>query len=366
MSLFENDHLKEVLSKRAASGHLRSLNDYASKIDFLSNDYLGLASTNSELLTKSGSGGSRLISGNSSRYQEAEQELASFFAYPRALFFPSGYLANLSVFSTLPQKGDLVLYDKAIHASVRDGLRLGHADSIGFRHNDMLHLETLLETHQNRTIFVVVESLYSMHGDLAPLTEINSLCLKFNAALIVDEAHSGGLFGEVGRGLTNHFGIDEQVFIKIITFGKAYGSFGSLVLCQPFIHEYLINYARPFIYSTAMPDSHVVYLSGVVKLDELKRKRDELFENIEVFTKGVEQDLLISSAHSPIQIIRNTPEELKRIEHALLEAGLAAKLILPPTVSKGEECLRVCIHSFNTREEIDLLCSVIQKSHSID
>lgn len=362
MSRMLNNRLSEDLKKRGETGLLRSLNDYSSKVDFLSNDYLGMASLGSSYLSKSGSGGSRLISGNSVAYQCAEQSMADFYGYPAALFFPSGYLANLSVFSTIPQKGDLVLYDKAIHASVRDGLRLSQADLLGFRHNDLKHLSSLLERNNPGNVYVVVEALYSMHGDMAPLKEISELCTTYGAFLIVDEAHSGGLFGPNGVGLTSELGIDSNVYLKIITFGKAYGSFGALVLCHPVEQQFLINFARPFIYSTAVPDNHALFLSERIRMDSLQLEREKVASNCAYFRNCMDGNSLISSAQSPIQIIRNSTEALRRIEQSLLEAGIAAKVIVPPTVAKGEECLRVCIHSFNTKDEIDLLCSVILQS----
>ncbi len=211
--------LKNKLNKRIEEGTLRSLSSFDGFIDFYSNDYLGFAKikSKSENTLKYGSTGSRLISGTSNESLIAEEFLADFFNSESSLIFNSGYDANLGFFSSVPQRGDFVFYDEYIHASIRDGLRLSFATSNSFKHNNLVDLELKL-SKVHGVKYVVVESLYSMDGDMAPLIEIVELCSKYGAYLIVDEAHSGGVFGELGQGLVSELKLEEKVFARIITF----------------------------------------------------------------------------------------------------------------------------------------------------
>lgn len=349
-----NETLKQKLLERKEQGLLRSLNDYSSFVDFLSNDYLGLASLTMHH-SMNGSGGSRLIFGNSTVIQEAERDLAMFFGFESALCFNSGYDANLAIFSTIPQRADVVLYDREIHASVRDGLRLGIAANYSFVHNDVNDLRLKLQQHQGKRIFIAIEGLYSMSGDIAPLLEIKRLAIEFNARVIIDEAHSCGVYGEQGKGLA-----DGEVFIKLVTFGKAYGGHGACVLCDRVVQEYLINFSRTFIYTTALPEGVYQRMAEIVRIESIQKEVEVLRSRILQFRKQVSNDQLLSHEHSPIQIIRSK-ESLKAIENRLLEEGIAAKVMLPPTVEKEKECLRICIHSFNTPEEINRLTAVLEK-----
>nr|WP_294861815.1 8-amino-7-oxononanoate synthase [uncultured Fluviicola sp.] len=340
------------LQDRKEKGSLRSLLSFDNPIDFWSNDYLGLARiTRSVELT--GSTGSRLISGNSKVVEDVERQIAAHFESESALIFNSGYDANLGLFSSLPQKGDTIIYDEFVHASVRDGIRLSFANSFSFRHNDVSDLRKKLEKAQG-TLFVAIESLYSMDGDIAPLLEINQVCKDYGALLVVDEAHSGGIFGKEGRGLCEEFGIADSVFIRLFTFGKAYGAHGAVVCCSDEVREFLINFARSFIYTTALPEAMVQHMLYQVEQSKEESLREQLRVNIARFSGKIQSTL--SSAHSPIQIIEFADlEECKSKAQQLQEAGFAVKAILPPTVPAGSQRLRICIHAFNTTEEIDRL-----------
>lgn len=331
---------------------MRSLLSFDDHIDFWSNDYLGLARI-ARSVELTGSTGSRLISGNSRVVEGIERQIATHFESEAGLIFNSGYDANLGLFSSLPQKGDTIIYDEFVHASVRDGIRLSFANSFSFRHNDVQDLKKKLEKTEG-TIFVAVESLYSMDGDIAPLIEINQLCKEYGALLIVDEAHSGGVFGKEGRGLCQEFGIADSVFIRLFTFGKAYGAHGAVVCCSDEVREFLINFARSFIYTTALPEEmygHILYQIEQSKPESL---REQLQTNIAHFSKVIQSTL--SSFNSPIQVIEFSDLELcKSKARQLQDAGFAVKAILPPTVPTGSQRLRICIHAFNTKEEIDQL-----------
>ncbi len=190
-----DERLLNKLLKRKEEGTLRSLSSFEEMIDFFSNDYLGLAQVSHENNLSHGATGSRLISGTSSLILEAEKELASFFKEESALFFNSGYDANLGFFSSVPQRGDTIIYDELIHASVRDGVRLSFANHLSFAHNDVDDLERKIK-QANGSVYVAIESLYSMDGDLSPLRKIQQLCDKHNAYLIIDEAHSSGVLAK--------------------------------------------------------------------------------------------------------------------------------------------------------------------------
>lgn len=356
-----NPKLNKKLTERKEAGILRKLNAYEGMIDLVSNDYLGLSEFSLNTESYKGATGSRLISGNSKTIEEYEKNLASFFNYEAGLFLNSGYDANLSIFASIPLKGDVVIYDEFIHASVRDGLRMGFADSFSFKHNSLDDLERLLRRHQEKTTYVVVEGLYSMHGDLAPLKEIATIVKHFGACLIVDEAHSGGILGKEGRGLSDELNVDASLFIKLITFGKAYGGHGALILCSAKVRQYLINFARPLIYSTALPTSEYERMWSVVhELAKNDALRAQLNENIAFFRSLLKNVSLRSDSRSPIQIFHfSSIESLRETENKLIQNNVACKAIYAPTVKKGYECLRLCVHSFNTREELTIAAQII-------
>ena len=306
-----------------------------------------------------GSTGSRLISGNSKVVEGVEEKMASHFQSEAALIFNSGYDANVGLFSSLPQKGDTILYDELVHASVRDGIRLSFANSFSFRHNDTADLEKKLQKATG-TIFVAVESLYSMDGDIASLVEMDRLCSEYGALLIVDEAHSGGVFGKEGRGLCVESGISESVFIRLFTFGKAYGAHGAVVCCSDLVRQFLVNFARSFIYTTALPEALYTHLLNQVEASKPELLRQQLQANISHFTKSIQSTL--SASNSPIQVLEFSDlETCKQKAYQLQQNGFAIKAILPPTVPAGSQRLRICIHAFNNREEIDRLITFLNQ-----
>ncbi len=338
---------QEILKNRIEKGSERSLLSFDGKIDFWSNDYLGLGRNESFVSLKSGSG-SRLISGNSKRIEAVESFLAKQFEAEAALVFNSGYDANLGFFSSVPQKGDTILYDELIHASARDGVRLSFAKSYSFQHNSAEDLRSKLERAEG-TVFVAVESLYSMDGDLAPLLEIATVCEKFGALLVVDEAHAGAVFGENGTGLCIEKGI--KTFARLFTFGKGFGAHGAALVGSAELRNFLINFARSFIYTTALPEQFYEHIQGQVEHVNAENLRILLQRNIDFFRLNVPS--LKSDARSPIQILDfESLEKCKEVARLLQDKGFAVKAILPPTVPVGKQCLRFCIHSFNTEEEI--------------
>ncbi len=349
--------LKNRINKRKEEGTLRHLVDLDHLIDFYSNDYLGVSKIPFESTLSQGSTGSRLISGNSKYIEEVEQELASFFGFESGLFYTSGLDANIGIFSCIPERGDTVIMDSLCHASIRDGIRLSFARGYAFRHNDLDHLKERLNNAIGN-IYVVVESVYSMDGDVAPLEEIVEICKQYNACLIVDEAHAGGIIGKGGRGLVSSLGLDDDVFIKLITFGKAYGSSGSIVLCSKEMREYFINFSRPFIYTTAISPHAVGRIEQIVKLVETMDKERSLLEENVLYLREIskQKNLNLICSSTPIQAII-IPEiaVLVNKTQELIDSGFAVRAISEPTVPAGTERIRICIHSYNTKEEIKAL-----------
>ena len=355
--------LQDKLDKRIKEGTLRSLSSFEDFSDFYSNDYLGFSKIKVEnsAIKKYGSTGSRLISGSSIESFEAELFLANHFNSESALIFNSGYDANLGFFSSVPQKGDTVFYDELIHASIRDGIRLSFAKNRSFKHNDLNDLECKLKISESVN-YVVVESLYSMDGDISPLIDLANLCVKYNAFLIVDEAHSSGVFGENGTGLVSELGLESFVFARVVTFGKAYGSHGACILCKENLKKYLINFSRSFIYTTALPPETFARIKYIVNHSEIDQRRIKLKEVIAYFRNSIRNIKSISDNNSPIQLIRiGDVGKTKLISIMLQKNKIAVKPIFSPTVPLGNEGLRICLHSFNTKTEIDLLVYELNK-----
>ncbi len=352
--------LQDKLNKRIDEGTLRSLSSFDGYIDFYSNDYLGFSKLKSTSDAPTfGSTGSRLISGTSKEALKAESYLAEFFESKAALVFNSGYDANLGFFSSIPQRGDLVLYDEFIHASIRDGVRLSFANSKSFKHNDLNDLESKLAQFEG-VKYVVVESLYSMDGDISPLLKISELCEKYKVYLIVDEAHSGGVFGENGKGLVYQLNLQSKIFARLITFGKAFGSHGACILTHQNVKDYLINFSRSFIYTTALPPEAYSRIVSILQNELIEEEQKNLYENIAYFRSKIDSKKCVSDEKSPIQLIKiGDIVKTKVIAEKIQAINLAVKPIFSPTVPVGSEGIRICLHSFNTKEEIDKLIQVL-------
>lgn len=351
--------LQSRLDDRLNAGLYRELKISGDLVDFSSNDYLGFArlpETAFDAQWPSGATGSRLISGNSTEAEQAETDLAKFYHTEAALIFNCGYMANIGLFSTLAGKGDTWIADAYCHASILDGMRLGYAMRYKFRHNDAADLEKKLKQASGH-IFVAVESLYSMDGDFAPLHDITALCRKYHAHLIVDEAHATGIYGEQGRGYVAACGLQDQVYASVHTFGKALGLHGAVVTGSLTLRNYLINHARSFIYSTALPPAAYSQIQHAYTLLP-SAKRESLHELVQYFRESilsVDHFTFIDSTSQIQGILLGDKHRAKALSLYLQEAGIYAKAILSPTVPEGTERLRICLHSFNTKSEIDHL-----------
>ena len=360
-----NRFLQEKLEERKANGLLRTLVYTDGQIDFSSNDYFGF-SKKSELdfhlaAGVGGSTGSRSITGNSQLAEKTEQMIAAFHQREAALIFNTGYMANVGLFSCMAGKGDTYISDEYIHASMIDGMRLSYANRLKFKHNNLEDLEKKLRLTTGRKI-VAIESIYSMDGDEAPLKAIANLCKQYGALLVVDEAHATGIFGDKGEGLVGKYGLENEVFASVHTFGKALGLHGAVVIGSQVLRQYLINNARSFIFTTALPPHSYLPIQAAYRLLP-DADRNQLNQLISYFRKGLTTlaPIQFLESHSPIQgVLLFDNFKAKALATHLIEKGIFVRPILSPTVPPGKERLRICLHSFNTLEQIDLLLNEIK------
>ncbi|WP_019988407.1 aminotransferase class I/II-fold pyridoxal phosphate-dependent enzyme [Rudanella lutea] len=361
------------LGQRQQAGLLRTLRPNSGLIDFCSNDYLGMArsATLREAICKAegqspdlanGATGSRLLAGHTLLAEAVETQLATYYQTESALIFNSGYDANLGLLSALPSRDDVLITDELIHASMIDGARLSYATRHRFRHNDLNHLDELLrharaQTPATQQVFVAVESVYSMDGDLAPLPQLVALCEQYEAHLIVDEAHATGVYGPTGAGRVAELGLSARVLARVHTFGKGLGVHGAAVVGPRLLRDYLINTARSFIYTTALPP-HSLLAIGCAheQVAQAQAERRSLHECIGLFRQQAALKLPHSrwtDSPSPIQcLLVEGNEACRLVANRAQQAGFDVRAILSPTVPVGQERLRICLHSFNTEDQI--------------
>ena len=365
------------LEQREQNSSLRKLSMPNTLIDFASNDYIGFAKsetifneTHSYLIEnkiiQNGATGSRLLSGNHKVYEDAENYIAKFHQVESALIFNSGYDANVGFFGAVPQRNDIILFDELSHASIRDGIQLSNAKSYKFQHNDFEDLERLIQklrpkTQDLKSIYIVTESVFSMDGDTPNLEELVGICNKYNCFLIVDEAHALGVFGDPevsgGEGLVQMLGLQDAIFTRIVTFGKGLGCHGAAILGSQKLVDYLINFARSFIYTTGLsPHSVATILVGYQHLVTEKKALQKLRDNVIHFNQEKKllglNPLFVKSKSAIQSAIIPGNQKVKSIAHQLQEKGFDVKAILSPTVPEGQERLRFCLHSYNSKEEI--------------
>ncbi|OQP57029.1 8-amino-7-oxononanoate synthase [Niastella vici] len=368
-----DDFLLKKLNERQQQNAFRRLTLPGGKIDFCSNDYLGIVhngliekklllgvegsvgKTPLNRVYKHGSTGSRLLAGNYALVEETEKMLAAFHQAEAALIFNSGYDANLGLLSSVPQRGDTIIYDYLSHASLRDGIRLSFAQSFSFRHNDLADLEKRLQAATG-TIFVVTESVFSMDGDKAPLTAISALCEKYGAHLIVDEAHATGVVGPNGAGLVQELNLTAACFARVHTFGKAVGCHGAIVLGSERLRNYLVNFCRSFIYSTSLPEASVAAIRCAYELfPAMHAERAHLQQLISTFQQVTGSwEKLVSDTPIQIVIIPGN-DQVKKVASDLQASGLDVRAILYPTVPAGGERLRIVLHAYNTMAQLQQL-----------
>ena len=367
-------NLSQKLISRKQNDALRQLPLPNNLIDFASNDYIGFAKSE-EIFDQAhrfliennfkinGATGSRLLTGNHLLYEITEQYIAQFHQSETALIFNSGYDTNVGFFGSVPQKGDFILYDELSHASIRDGIQLSNAKSYKFVHNDYEDLERLIlkfkneDNLNNSVIYIVTESVFSMDGDSPDLEKLVSLSEKHKCYLVIDEAHSLGVFGEKGEGLVQQLQLQDVVFARIMTFGKGLGCHGAAILGSQELKNYLVNFARSFIYTTGLsPHSVATLFVAYQHLEkttlEIQKLRDIIiFFNQQKHLLGL-KPLFVRSKSAIQSAIIPGNERVKKIANQLQEKGFDVKAILSPTVPEGQERLRICLHSYNSEREV--------------
>lgn len=354
--------LEERLKKRELCGELRSLRRHENLIDFSSNDSLGLknsiefkeACLNSLHLNKSsfGSSGSRLVISNPPIAEALEEKIARFHGFEEALLFSTGYMANLGLLQALPEENDTLFFDYRAHSSIYDGIKLSKAKKFPFRIDRLELLEKKLKNHQGGISYIVVEAIHSTEGTLAPLADLASLAERYSARLIVDEAHSAGVRGTSGEGLIHELGLQKHVFATVITYGKAFGVFGAAVVGHAPLKKTLLNFSKTTLFTTALPESCLYAIDTsyrfIPTLNEARKRLQALIEQLaQISSQKVDSHIF------PLRI-KGAPLA-KEKEMLLRQKGFDIRAQVYPTVPKGRERLRLCLHAFNQVNDIKRL-----------
>ena len=372
LSALDRQGLRRHISCRGGAQSARLLLDGRELVNFGSNDYLGLASdprlaaaaVEAAIREGWGSGASPLITGYAESHRRLEQRLAEFEGTESAVLFSSGFAANAGTIAALVGPGDLVFTDRKNHASLLDGCRLSRADVRTYAHGDWQQLGDVLSrsgTHRRRLI--VSDSLFSMDGDLAPLAELVDLADRHGAMLMVDEAHATGVFGPQGRGVAEHLGLDQRIPIRVGTLSKAVGSLGGFVAGSRSLVEWLINRARPYVFSTAMPAPLAAAALAALEIirDEPHRREGLLVRAAELRRVLAADDWNLGrSASQIIPLVVGQPDRAVRLSQALGDRGLLVPAIRPPTVPEGEACLRISLTHGHTPEMVGRLVEALR------
>jgi 8-amino-7-oxononanoate synthase len=352
----------EALNRR---GRLRRLEGRAG-VDFTSNDYLGFAESDAlrdaalaalERGVPAGAGGSRLLRGNHPEHEALEAEAATFFGAPSALFFGSGFAANAAIISTLPQRGDLVIYDALVHASTREGLGLTKAQTQEIPHHDVQAIEDALRdyraTHASGRAFIAIESLYSMDGDLAPLADIVALAARHDAMLLVDEAHATGIAGPQGRGFSAQFEGAANI-VALHTCGKALGASGALITMAEPLRRFMINRCKPFIYATAPSPLVAAIVRAALRLSAGADDRRAALQQ-RIARLGAQLDRLgLPRTGTQIQpIVLGADRRATALADKIAADGFDVRAIRPPTVPEGSARLRITLGAHLSMADID-------------
>jgi 8-amino-7-oxononanoate synthase len=355
----------KALNALKTDDRLRSLKPPAG-IDFSSNDYLALASDPRmrravsaavEAGTPIGAGGSRLLRGNCAEHESLEAAAARFFGAETAIFFGSGYVANFAVLTTLPQRGDLLVLDQLVHASIHEGARAGRADFRESRHNDPQSVETTIRDWRTQggagRVWIVVESLYSMDGDFAPLQELVGIADRHDAFLVVDEAHATGVYGEQGRGLTASYEGRENL-VAVHTCGKALGAAGALVTTARVLRDFMVNRCRPFIFSTAPSPLMAVAVQEALLILQEEPERQQRLTDLIAFAHqeiGARRGWRLSGSQIVPYVVGDNARAMS-LAAALQARGFDIRGIRPPTVPAGTARLRISLTNNGGEDDV--------------
>ncbi len=376
---------KEILDKRQEQGLFRQMLQVESQplprvkvegksvINLCSNNYLGLA-CDSRLKEASiqavrkfgvGSTASRLVCGNLSIHKELEERIARFKKTEAALVFSSGYMANLGIISSLVGREDFVFSDKLNHASIVDGIILSRASVKRYPHKDMVALERFLESlNDNGKKLIITDTVFSMDGDVAPLEKMVEISERYGCSFMVDEAHATGVFGPNGEGLVSHLGLMDKVDIRMGTLSKAIGAHGAYVCASKDLIDFLINFCRPFIYTTGLPVS--IAAASIKAIDIIEKEpqlRERLWNNVNFFKNAISSIGLntLESSSPIIPILVNDANIVMKFSKLLFDEGIFIQGIRPPTVSEGKSRLRITITAIHTKEDLELALEKIKK-----
>jgi len=377
------NHITDELIKIKESGLYRNLTAVENAQDthiviegktylsFCSNNYLGLANHPSVVAAVKdavelygwGAGASRLVSGNMTLHKTLENEISKFKKKDAAIVFPTGYMANLGVITSLVSNGDLVICDKLNHASIIDGCRLSGADFRIYAHCNMEKLENILrKSTKYKCKLIITDSVFSMDGDLAPLPDLVKIAAKYNAMLMVDEAHGTGVFGGNGRGVVEHYNLSNEVYVVMGTLSKAIGSLGGYVSGDSDLISYLRNKARTFMYTTALPPAVcAASIAGIKLIQEDPSMRVSLWNNVR-FIKDKLNSLNINTISSESQIIPILIGDAKKavkVSKLLYENGILIPAIRPPTVPANSSRLRMTVMSSHTKQDLERLSQTL-------
>ena len=343
-------------------------------INFGSNDYLGIAASEEMVNAVNhyvsqlgwGAGASPLVNGRGTLHRRLEQELADFEETEAALLFPTGYAANVGTICSLVGKSDVVFSDELNHASIIDGCRLSGAQVLVYRHNDMDHLESLLTESKSSAgrRLIVTDGLFSMDGDLAPVPKLVELAQQFDAMLMVDEAHATGVFGDQGRGVCEHFGIEQQVDVRVGTLSKALGSLGGFIVGPQSLIDWVCNRARTYVFSTAQPEAIAGASLAALKIVREQPQRRERLLELANRLRGQLSELGFETGNSESQVIPilvGKSELAVNMSKQLRAKGIYIPAIRPPSVPSGNARLRLSLSSDHTDAQIDSLVSALKQ-----
>jgi len=376
---------EDALSKLEAQGLLRRLRviesgpgpvvtiEGRSIIGLASNDYLGLA-THPRLKEAAiaaiqrfgvGAGASRLVSGSLPPHADLEAALARFKGTAAALVFGSGYLANLGLLPALVEAGGMILADRLCHASLIDGCRLSGAGFRVFRHRDLNHLEQLLAKYRRRQTVIVTDGVFSMDGDLAPLPDLIALAERYQAGLLVDDAHGTGVMGATGKGTLEHFHCEHRLPFHMGTLSKALGGYGAYVVGEERFIHYLVNRCRTFIYTTALPPATAAAAQSALEvLSKEPERRQRLWDNRRYWLEGLQAlGFRLAATESPIiPVLIGEADLARQMADRLLQLGVFAPAIRPPTVPKGTSRIRTTVTSEHRREQLEQALGAFRKA----
>ncbi len=335
-------------------------------LNLCSNSYLSLhlhpavieAASSAVSLYGTGSCSSRSVSGSIDIYKKLETDMARYKGYKHGLIFPTGYMANIGIISTIPGKDDVIFSDELNHSSLIDAMRLSYAKKIVYRHREPGDLERKLKKHfpARGKAFVITESIFSMDGDVAPLKEITELKKQYGFFTVVDDAHGTGIFGRKGSGVEEYCRVKGSADIHMATFGKAMGSFGAFVLSEPVVIEYLINRARTFMYTTALPPAALAAAQAALDLVRADLSfKDQLWSNIDYMRSGLlEAGFDLKDSIGPIiPIVVGKDSDAIKMQKMLMAKGFFLQAIRPPTVPSGTARLRLTVVRDFTRQQMD-------------